>query len=85
MKTYQYILIGVFSFLFFLLSSIPASVVYPYWKDMFGNKVPVEMNSVAGSVWDGQAGTLKFQKHQLQKVQWDFSVLSLILGQLKVD
>lgn len=85
MKTYQYVLIGVFSFLFFLLSSIPASVVYPYWKDMFGNKVPVEMNSVAGSVWDGQAGILKIQKHQLQKVQWDFSVLSLILGQLKVD
>lgn len=84
MKTYQYILIGLASFLFFLLLNIPANVAYPYWKQYMGKSVPVELSGVSGSIWDGEA-SVRVERQQLDQLHWDFSFLSLLMARLNLD
>ena len=85
MKTYQYGLIGVLSFLIFLISSFPAKVAYGYWKQYLGNQVPLELQDVEGSVWNGKAAEVRLQQHQFQRLHWDLSLLSLLTGTVKLN
>jgi general secretion pathway protein N len=83
----RYIILGLVFYLVFLLTSLPANVVYAYWKQSMGEEVPVFLSGVDGSVWSGKAAQANIAGQQFEKLSWHFKPIQLLLGntELAVD
>jgi general secretion pathway protein N len=82
----KYGLLILFCYLFFLLSTLPAGVVYNLWKRQAANaKAPVELFDIDGSVWSGRIGRAVIQGHKFNAFKWDVHLTSLIAGMLEMD
>jgi general secretion pathway protein N len=80
MKTARYIVFGFFTYLLFVTVTLPANVVYSYWKDQFGANVPLYLQNVEGSVWSGTARQATIDRVQLKKLRWQLRPSRLLLG-----
>lgn len=79
--TLVYSAIFLASYLIFLVSSIPASMVVPYITQSSAFKLA----GVQGSAWSGSARQLSLGKLQWQNVNWNVHPWGLLLGQLNFD
>jgi len=75
-----YLLLGLLSLLVFLAVSAPLQFVWQYAEPQLG-RMPVKVNSVAGTIWDGR---FQIQHRQLGVVdgEWQLSPLALLGGSL---
>lgn len=78
MKTRTLILTGVVSFLLTSLTQLPAALL----TERLPANLPLKLQGVAGSPWQGSASSLRWQNLQLQDVQWDWQFASLFKGEL---
>lgn len=69
----------------FLVTTLPANLVYGYWKEYLGKDVPVVMDGLDGSVWSGSALGISVNNQQIQKVKWSFKPLQILLGNTELD
>lgn len=85
-STIKLSLFGLLAYLFFLIATVPAGFVYSQWKQhLGGNKTPVVLSDVEGSVWSGSIGKAVIKGSTFERVNWDISVLTLLLGIMEVD
>lgn len=85
-STLKLTVFGLLAYLFFLVATVPAGFVYGEWKKSFGgNKVPVSLSNIEGSLWAGSIGKAVVKGSTFEHVNWDVSVLTLLLGIMEVD
>ena len=79
MKKKHYLLIIVFSYLFFLLSNIPASMV----TKLISSNANVDMRGISGTIWEGEATLISINNAiELNNTKWSTTIWKLLLGQL---
>lgn len=76
------IVFGLFFYLASLLLSLPATMVVSFLPE----DVDIKLNSVSGSLWQGQIAEITYQKkYKVKKVTWKFDWVALFALQLKLD
>ncbi len=79
MKKKHYLLIAAFSYLFFLITAIPASTVV----NLVNNRTLVNIRGISGTIWDGDATLISINKTvELNNTKWTFTTWKLLLGQI---
>jgi len=85
-STLKLVLTGFVTYLFFLLATVPAGFVYGQWKqNLGGDRVPVTLSNIDGSVWSGSVGKAVVKGSTFEHINWDVSILTLLLGIMEVD
>ncbi|WP_455375881.1 type II secretion system protein N [Kaarinaea lacus] len=80
------VLLGLVAYGFFLIATVPAGFVYGQWKQhLGGDKVPVTLTNIDGSVWSGTIGKAVVKGSSFERVNWDISILTLLLGIMEID
>jgi len=74
-------LIGICSFVFFLLMNAPASLLAHFSKKYYA----LELTQVKGTIWKGSAQSAKYSKIYLGKVNWEVSPWSLLLLHINLN
>ncbi len=80
-KNIKYILIVVFLYLIFLITSLPASVVLSAIK-LPGN---LSLTSVSGTVWSGKVRKVRVSGIELGSLNWDLHPFNFIFGELSAS
>lgn len=75
---FKLILVGIISFMLMLLATLPISFVLPYLP----KNIPIQLSQASGTIWQGQASSMRYQNIELGQLNWDIHPLSLFLGQL---
>lgn len=74
MKILRYILLGIFSYIAFVVFLFPAA---PIVKQLQLN--PLKISGVSGSVWSGNAQKVAYgDETELQNMQWSFAPMQLL-------
>ncbi|PIE42664.1 MAG: hypothetical protein CSA49_00020 [Gammaproteobacteria bacterium] len=87
MKLRYYVLLAVFSCLFFVVALFPAGLAYDLMPKSVVQGLPVSIQTVGGTVWDGFAvgkvrrGPVKGQ----HMVAWDMNLLRLLIADVSAD
>jgi len=85
-STLKFVFVGLVAYVFFLVATVPAAFVYGEWKKSSGgNRVPVSLSNIEGSLWSGTIGKAVIKGNTFEHVNWDVSVLTLLLGIMEVD
>ncbi len=76
------LLLGVAAYLVFLLSRLPAPLVY----DMLESQLPpsVKVYGLEGSVWQGRVARLDWQGRSFHGVDWELHPTSLLMGRTAI-
>lgn len=83
-KILLFILVGLISYLSFLIASLPASLVWNYISPQLPLKsLQLNVNGVSGTAWKGEA--LIASRGVEGVLGWDISFLGLLTGQLPVE
>jgi general secretion pathway protein N len=80
-KWLGYLLFTLFSYLLFLIATLPAVQLYSVTKEYLPT---VKLEQVNGSIWDGSTQQIKANAFQIGPVYWQFNPLSLLLGQAEI-
>lgn len=80
-RTRNLILLGLASYLLFLVAQAPASLLTHLLPTQSG----VRLSGLQGTVWAGQASNVRIQQHQLTDVNWSFNGWRLFTGKLAAD
>ncbi len=80
----RYILLGLVCYLGFLVITLPADLVYGYWKNSLGHDSPIILEGVSGSVWSGQVAQASISGQPVDKLSWSLSPAQLLLGNAEV-
>ena len=80
-KNIQHVLIVIILYLFFLITSIPATVILSF-VTLPDN---VKLSSISGTIWSGEASKLKMSGVDLGSIKWELHPLNLIIGELSAD
>jgi len=84
MKQRYYVIIGVVSYLLFVLINTPAATILSMAEKNIS--MPVKFYGVQGSIWNGQADRVTIQAQPpLNNVQWSLNPLALLLASLSAD
>jgi len=76
------VVVGLLCFLLFTLVKLPASIVYQLaGQDIQG----FEMRNIEGSVWSGQAGSLRLLGQEFQQAHWTLNPAALLLGNMSLN
>ena len=82
MRKRHYIFTGIIAYFIFLLTTIPAAPVI----NLFKNSLPVTISNVSGTLWNGQAGTVRTQQNlTLKNIEWSFLPWRLLLFNVAFD
>jgi len=81
MRTRTYILVGVTAYFVFLLTTLPAAPVLGMLKD----RIPVTINNISGTLWNGKASIVITNKLMLNDAHWSFLPTRLLLARLAID
>ena len=85
-STLKLSMLGLIAYVFFLFATVPAGFIYGQWKqNLGGDKVPVSLTDIEGSVWAGSVGKAVIKGSSFERVNWDVSILTLLLGIMEVD
>ena len=82
MKIRHYVIIGVASYLLFLIANIPAATALG-WAGK--EQLPFQAYGVNGTVWRGSADTVLAQNQRLDDITWNIHPLSLLVARLNAD
>lgn len=83
MKWFILGLIGLLSFLAFLIASAPASLLISMLEEDISHNAPdVSLGMTQGSMWDGTQ-QLQYRQFPPLQMQWNLSVLPLITGAIE--
>jgi general secretion pathway protein N len=77
-------LLGLVSYLLFLLHSLPAPHIIG-WLAGDGTVQGVSILGASGTVWEGSARQVSYQRRPLGALTWDFLPSRLLLGKLAFD
>lgn len=81
MKKIHYILIGLFSYLFFTLGNIPAAKIVSLAEQNM--QLPVKLYGVQGSIWNGSASKAILPgQPEISNLEWSINPASLLLAKL---
>jgi hypothetical protein len=80
-KRWHYIILAIFSYVFFVAANTPAATVLGWIKK--STPLPVQIYGVEGSIWNGHADTV-ILKNQTRVTQLDWSInpFALFIAQL---
>lgn len=81
MRSRSYFLIGIAAYLVFLVTTLPAAPVIGLVRD----RLPVTVNNISGSLWDGQASIIITNKLILNNANWSFLPAHLLLAKIAID
>lgn len=81
MKTRTLILAGTVSFLLTSLTQLPASLVL----SKLPADLPVQLQGINGTLWQGGAASLSSQGVQINNLQWELRLSPLLKGHLATD
>lgn len=80
----KFFFLGLFLYLLFFTATMPAHFAYGNWKKYLGKQAPVQISEIHGSIWSGKTGEALINGQQVQSIQWDMSVFSLLLGVIEL-
>jgi len=80
-KNNKLVLITIFMYLFFLVLTLPASVVVS-WLTLPAN---TKIANPSGSIWLGKAESIRYSGVDLGALEWELHPLSFFLGELSAD
>ncbi len=80
-RTRTLILIGLASYLLFLIAQAPASLLHHILPAQSG----VSISGLQGALWNGRASLVRIQQRQLTDVSWSFNGWRLFTGKLAAD
>jgi general secretion pathway protein N len=75
------VLIGLISYLVFLIVHFPAAQAYA----LFGGNLPLKAFGISGTVWSGQAAVVQVEQQRLEALQWTLQPASLLRARAAVD
>ena len=79
MKKRYYFFIVIFSYLLFLITTVPASLV----TNIINEKTPVEIQGASGTIWNGKANFISIDDiANLNETRWTFSVWKIFTGRV---
>ena len=81
MKKRVLVMAGIASFLITAVSQLPAHWV----TQRAATLLPVTLQGVGGTLWQGSAHSVVWQNVRLRQVQWDFQALALLRGKAAVN
>ncbi len=81
MKKRTLIIAGTLSFLLASLTQLPASLVL----SKLPANLPVQLQGINGTLWQGGAASLNAQGLQINNLQWDLRLSPLLKGHLAAD
>jgi general secretion pathway protein N len=81
MKKRHYLLIAVTAYLLFLVVSVPAYII----EKPVNNNTPLRIQAVSGSLWNGQAGSVRYNDIELEHTRWDISLWKIITGRISAN
>ncbi len=77
MKKRYYFFIAIFSYLLFLIVTIPASL----FTNIINNNTPVTIQGASGTLWNGKASFISIDGiADLDNTEWKFKALKLLTG-----
>jgi len=82
---FKYIFYGILFYLIFLVVTLPADISYAYWKKHWGERDPIVLSGIEGSIWSGTVAQAMIKGQRVQQMQWHFKPLSLLLGRAEAD
>ncbi len=82
MRRYRLLLLGVATYLLFLLMLFPAATA---WSWFVPKGVPLQLQGISGSIWQGKAAQSSWNRQPLGSLSWDLQLLPLFMGSLGVD
>lgn len=82
MRFRQYLVLGVLVYLLVVLAHLPAASVLP--RVLVGAP-GVEFGGLSGSIWDGQAASLRVRGAELPALSWRLGFWSLLRGRAVLD
>ena len=81
MRSRFYILTGIIAYLAFLVASVPAAPVLSLFED----RLPVTINNVTGTLWNGRAGSIDTRRNiTLKNIHWSFQPWRLLLAKASI-
>jgi general secretion pathway protein N len=81
-RFFTYFIIAVISFAVFLIVTLPARYAYEIAKSHLN---PVELHYLEGTIWNGRAGTLIYNKTTLGSLSWELHPHDLLRGHFEAD
>ena len=79
MKKRYYFFIVIFSYLLFLIATVPSSLV----TNIINEKTPVEIQGASGTIWNGKANFISIDDiANLNDTKWTFSVWKILTGRV---
>ncbi len=84
MKKRHYLLTAIFSYLLFLIFTIPAKPVTDLINEQLSDKA-VSIQGVSGSLWNGSAYMITINNMQLKKTRWSLKPWKLLTGKIAID
>lgn len=83
MKKWQWVLLGILTYLICLAIYLPAGYVSQFIQEKSNNSIVFD--NVEGTALKGTSGNLIFQGIRLNNVDWSVSVMPLLLGKVSID
>ena len=77
----KWLLLGLAAYLVFLLASFPATHVI----GRLTLPQQIQISDVSGTIWNGQANSVRYDGLPINDVKWQLSFLPLLWGQLDLD
>lgn len=82
MRWWLFSLVGIFSYLFFMLADLPAQQAL-YW--LASDDFPIVTDGISGTLWNGNARRTSYNHIELGASAWKFKPLSLLIGQIEYE
>ena len=82
MRSRHYIFTGIIAYFVFLVATVPAAPVIGIFED----RIPVTINNVSGTLWNGRASAITTNKNlTLKNVEWSFLPWRLLLASIAIN
>jgi len=77
----KYSLFGLLCYLVFVIIQFPASNAYYFVEDLLDdNDIPMQIYGLNGTVWQGTANTIIYDKKRFEAISWEFHPLDLLMA-----
>ena len=82
MRSRHYIITGIIAYFVFLVATVPAAPVI----GVFEGRIPVSINNVSGTLWNGRANAITTNRNvTLNNVEWSFLPWRLLLASVAIS
>ena len=85
----RYIVLGLLTYIIFLVLNFPADRAYAYWKSSDSSSSNTSRSfalaGISGSVWSGKADVVVIQRARFENFEWTYRPWALLLGQVGLN